>query len=282
MSLGALPIAAVAAVELERVSVRRGALSVLEAVDLRLEPGDSWVIFGENGAGKSTLIQLVSGQLAPSAGAIWVAGMRAKPELPARLFSTGIRLMTLLEQPGLAPGVSALENVALPLRYHASALSLHPDQATGLAREALAALAVYPPDLHSLPDRLSFGLQRRVALARILALRPRIVLLDDPLLGVDSESCQVIERVLRSWVRDPNLSLLCTSGDRDLGARLGARSADLTSDGVSQRAVTPTRAQNHPARQLVSAADPGDAGMLHWYSGFRTPPWRSPSTSKDP
>lgn len=267
MSLGASALGPVAAIELQGVSVRRGELSVLGNLDLRLEAGDSWVIFGENGAGKSTLIQLVAGQLRPTSGAVWVAGRRSKPDLPKQLFPAGIRLLTLLEQPGLAPNVSALDNVALPLRYHASALALHPEEAPGLAREALAALGVYPPELHSLPDRLSFGTQRRVALARILALRPQIVLLDDPLLGVDSESSQIIERVLRSWVREPNLCVFCASGDRDLALRLGAKRAELSAGGLrtprdlSIHDGSLGETQSATESQLFEAA--GDAGMLH-------------------
>ncbi|MEZ4373978.1 MAG: ATP-binding cassette domain-containing protein [Polyangiaceae bacterium] len=257
----------VAALELQGVSVRRGALSVFEGLDLRLEAGRSLVVFGENGAGKSTLIQVASGQLTPDGGSVWASGRRVDSELAGRLMISGKRMLSLLEQPGLAPGVSALENVALPLRYHASTLSLHPEQAQGLAREALAALGVYPPDLHSLPDRLSFGMQRRVALARILALRPDLVLLDDPLLGVDSESCQIIERVLRSWVRDPKLSVLCATGDRELAARLGTSRADLAIDGLRVDGVRLTH-QRSAARerfetQSQSFEAAGDAGMLH-------------------
>ena len=68
MSLGTPGSARVAALELQGVSVRRGALSVFESLDLRLEPGRSLVVFGENGAGKSTLIQVASGQLRPDRG----------------------------------------------------------------------------------------------------------------------------------------------------------------------------------------------------------------------
>ncbi len=264
--MGSLLTGPVPALELESVSVRRGALRVLGNLDLRLRAGDAWAIFGENGAGKSTLIQLVAGQLPPSSGTVWIAGRRAAPDLPGRLFADGIRLLSLLEQPGLAPGISALENVALPLRYHASALSLHPEQATALAREALSAVAVYPPELHSLPDRLSFGLQRRVALARILALRPHVVLLDDPLLGVDTESSLVIERVLRAWARDPNLTLLCATGDRSLAARIGALGAHLSADGLCIDPTLgvsrePASSASETESQLIDAA--GDAGMLH-------------------
>ncbi|MCA9640508.1 MAG: ATP-binding cassette domain-containing protein [Polyangiaceae bacterium] len=263
----------VAALEFQNVSVRRGELRVFDHVQLRLEHGSSAVVFGENGAGKSTLIQLASGQLKPDTGSVWLSGRRSAVELAGRLVADGTRVFTLLEQPGLAPGISALDNVALPLRYHASALSLHPEQAPSLAREALAALGVYPPDIHSLPDRLSFGTQRRVALARILALRPHLVLLDDPLLGVDSESCQIIEGVLRSWVRDPTLSVFCTTGDRGLAERLGTPRLDLTPDGLvvdgmlladALRVAASSRgAARFDETQSQSSEAAGDAGMLH-------------------
>lgn len=254
---------AVPALQLESVSVRRGDLSVLRQLDFRAERGDSWVIFGENGAGKSTLVQLITGQLAPTAGGVWVGGMRSDPSLPRRARAEGLRFASLLEQPGLAPDLSALENVSLPLRYHGSTLGVPASQAPRAAREALAALAVYPPDVHSLPDRLSFGVQRRVALARILALEPQIVVLDDPLLGVDSESAELIERLLRRWVREPNVCLLCVTGDRQLGSRIGATPAELRQQGLHWKCAPrhAVHAASETESQLLDAA--GDAGMLH-------------------
>jgi ABC-2 type transport system ATP-binding protein len=161
------------------VSKAFGATQALQELDLRVGPGEFVALLGPNGAGKSTLFQILTGLFAPDGGEVAVAGHDLRRE-PAKALA---RLGIVFQQPTLDLELS----VAANLRFHARLHGL----GRGEARERIAAEL----ERFDLAERaraparaLSGGNRRRVELARALVHRPRVLLMDEPTVGLDPQS----------------------------------------------------------------------------------------------
>jgi len=153
---------------------RRREVHALSGIDLRVAAGEFVSLIGPSGCGKSTLMRLVADLDRPTSGTIEVFG---KPAAQARLDQDyGIAF----QQAGLLPWRTVVQNIALPLELHGVAYAERRERAEELAN--LVGLADFL-DRH--PDQLSGGMQQRVAIARSLAERPRLLLMDEPFGALD-------------------------------------------------------------------------------------------------
>ena len=212
---------------LESVTVRYGDLTVLNSVDLELARGEALVVQGASGVGKTTLLQVSAGLLRATGGRVRLAGQSADICRPSDLFRRGVRRGYVFEKGGLLHNLSALANVTLALRYHADLLGLTPTEIDRRARAALSRLRVDQADLHALPAHLSFGTQKRVALARVLVVDPNFVFCDDPDLGLDASTAAMVYDVLAELRDNPDVTLVITSNSGPLLDRLRSRSLEL-------------------------------------------------------
>jgi len=160
----------------------------LDGVSLRVARGEMVAAMGPSGSGKSTLLNIIGGLDRPSAGSVRIDGVdtgKLDDDALTRLRRT--RIGFVFQFFNLLPTLTALENVALPLHL----ASLAAKQAEGRARELLEIVGLEDRG-HHLPDELSGGEQQRVALARALALRPALLLADEPTGNLDSKNGQDI------------------------------------------------------------------------------------------
>ena len=170
---------------IEMVDVAVGALQppgglVVEHVNWSVDAGDFWVIGGLQGAGKSDFLFTTGGLMPPLEGSYRMFG-ETMPIFEESRLRTRLRLGLVFDSGQLLSRLTASENVALPLMYHRN-LSLA--QAQPLVQNLLAALDLVPWG-ESLPGGLGWNWQKRVGLARALSLQPEILLIDDPLAGLD-------------------------------------------------------------------------------------------------
>jgi|TARA_R110000850_G_scaffold141244_2_gene263053 putative ABC transport system ATP-binding protein len=191
----------------------QGQLPVLDGVSLRLEAGSSLALMGESGSGKSTLLHLVAGLDQADSGAIWVAGQSlAGLDEAGRAAFRRDRVAVIFQQFNLIPSLRVVDNLAFQARLAGAVDSTWLDWLT----EHLGLQAL----LHRYPEQLSGGQQQRVAVGRALAVRPPLVLADEPTGNLDEESADQVMALLLELVQQAGSSLLMVTHSTALAARL--------------------------------------------------------------
>ena len=196
-------------VDLQGVTFRRGQRVIFDGVDIRIPRGKVTGIMGPYGCGKTTLLRLIGAQLRPESGSIWVNG-RNIPELGReQLFAARQDMGMLFQSGALFTDLSVFENVAFPLRVHTE---LPEDMIRDIVLLKLQAVVLRGArDL--MPDELSGGMKRRVALARAIALDPQLMMYDEPFVGQDPISMDVLVRLIRLLNDALGLSSIVVSHD---------------------------------------------------------------------
>ncbi len=186
------------------VVVRFGAVTVLDGVDLAVESGEVVALLGASGSGKSTLLRVVAGLLAPDAGRILIDGDDVA-RVPTHRRGVGM----VFQDEQLFPHLDVRSNIGFGLR-----MARRP--ATEIASRTAAMLDLV--GLTPLADRavtdLSGGEAKRVALARALAPAPRVLLLDEPLTGLDADLHDRLAADLRGLLRTSGTTAVHVTHDR--------------------------------------------------------------------
>jgi ABC-type lipoprotein export system ATPase subunit len=185
-----------------------GAVVAVHGTSCIIESDARVAIIGSSGSGKSTLLHLIAGLEQPTAGSVTWPGL---PPTPDRAFQIGV----VFQSPSLVPALTVAENTALPL-----VLAGTPDgESQTQATEALAAVGL--DDLAGkLPEDLSGGQGQRVAVARVLAQRPRLVLADEPTGQVDRATGQHLIDVLLTTATRIGAALIVSTHDPAVADRL--------------------------------------------------------------
>ncbi|EPM59340.1 toluene tolerance ABC transporter, ATP-binding protein [Pseudomonas syringae pv. actinidiae ICMP 19073] len=181
------------AVELKGVSFKRGTRSIFNNVGIRIPRGKVTGIMGPSGCGKTTLLRLMGAQLRPSEGQVLVNGQNL-PELSrSDLFDARKQMGVLFQSGALFTDLDVFENVAFPLRVHTE---LPEEMIRDIVLLKLQAVGLRGA-VELMPDELSGGMKRRVALARAIALDPQILMYDEPFVGQDPIAMGVLVRLIR-------------------------------------------------------------------------------------
>ncbi|HMA90646.1 MAG TPA: ABC transporter ATP-binding protein [Burkholderiales bacterium] len=183
---------------LEGVSHRYGELRALEAIDLEVREGETLALLGPSGCGKSTLLGIMGGLLRPSEGCVRVRG-----EPPAGSLNP---FTYVFQDFALLPWRTVAGNVALALEHH----RLGAAERTRRIEEALR-LTGLEEFAHAYPKQLSGGMRQRVGLARATAVRPALLLLDEPLSALDAQTRELLmEDLIRIWSHERTTSVYVT------------------------------------------------------------------------
>lgn len=181
------------AVELKGVSFKRGTRSIFNDVDIRIPRGKVTGIMGPSGCGKTTLLRLMGAQLRPSEGQVWVNGQNLPDLSRSDLFDARKQMGVLFQSGALFTDLDVFENVAFPLRVHTE---LPEEMIRDIVLLKLQAVGLRGA-VELMPDELSGGMKRRVALARAIALDPQILMYDEPFVGQDPIAMGVLVRLIR-------------------------------------------------------------------------------------
>ena len=224
---------------LRNASFRYPGVTVLAGVDLEIPRGGSCVITGANGCGKSTLLYIMAGLIPLDRGSVTIGGHSADPRHPSELVRRGLRRGFVFQEGGLISNMNALANVALALRYHADVLGLTLEQVEERARQTLERVRISQADMYALPAHLSFGVRKRVALARAMALLPNFFFFDDPDVGLDPKTAALLHEILCLYRDDPEVTVVVATNRDILVDRLGVPGYVLLNGRVIARQDVP-------------------------------------------
>jgi putative ABC transport system ATP-binding protein len=184
-------------------------LHALRGVDLRVGRGELLAVRGRSGSGKTTLLNLLGGLDRPTAGTVTIDGLEVSSLPEERLVDVRRRTVAFIFQSfGLVPILTAAENVEVPLRL----VHAEPRARDARVAELLDLVGLGERARHR-PHELSGGEQQRVAIARSLANRPKLLLADEPTGQLDSETGHRIMLLLRSIVRSEGVTAIVATHD---------------------------------------------------------------------
>jgi phospholipid/cholesterol/gamma-HCH transport system ATP-binding protein len=182
-----------ALLEIEDLHFSYGDQVILKGVSLSVEQGQVVGILGTSGSGKSTLLRLIGGQLKPSKGCVRFLGKVVHEQSIEGLYKLRRDMGMMFQAGGLFSDLTVLNNVAFALREHTN---LNPDliELTSLMKLESVGLR---GAANLMPSELSGGMSRRVALARAIAMDPKLSIYDEPFAGLDPISLNAVANLIR-------------------------------------------------------------------------------------
>jgi len=186
-----------------------GSQNVLNGVDLTAARGETVVVLGRSGTGKSVLLKLIVGLQQPESGSIRIHGQEIGGLEMDRLNEVRKQIGFLFQQAALYDSLTVQENVEFPLVRHTKL----PDAERRERARALLASVGMEHDLNKMPVDISGGMQKRVGLARALALDPDILLFDEPTSGLDPITAAEIGQLIVKLKQERNLTSVVVTHD---------------------------------------------------------------------
>lgn len=196
-------------VEIKNLVFRRGKRFIFDGVDMDIERGKITAVMGPSGTGKTTLLKLIGAQLMPEQGAVHFDGDNIHQLSRSRLYAARRKMGMLFQSGALFTDLSVFDNVAFPIR-----------QQTDLSKRMIHHIVLAKLEAVGLrgardlmPSDLSGGMARRVALARAIALDPKVIMYDEPFTGQDPISMGVLVKLIRTLNDAFNLTSIVVSHD---------------------------------------------------------------------
>jgi ABC-type glutathione transport system ATPase component len=230
---------------------------VVREVSLTIEAGETLGLVGESGSGKSTLARMILGLVEPTSGVIRVAGVEV-----GGAHTQGLRrqMQPVFQDPAAAlnPRMRIRQIVTEPLKIHKREAGVDTSSAAlkRTARELLVSVGLDETALERYPHELSGGQKQRVNIARALALRPKLVILDEPVSALDVSVGAQIVNLLRSLQREHGLTYLFISHSMPLVRYLSTRIAVMQGGRLVETGEAEAlcaRPQENYTRQLLEA-----------------------------
>src|SRR5579862_9157963 len=222
--------------EIRKLAKSFGKTAVLRDISLQVAEGEFLTILGESGSGKTTLLRIIAGFESASSGEILMGGERLDHLPPYRR-----RVNTVFQHYALFPHLTVAENVGYGLkiaRLPKQEIATRAEQALDMVK--MAAYAA------SKPAKISGGQQQRIALARALVNRPRLLLLDEPLSALDANLRRQMQVELKSLQREVGISFVFVTHDQEEAMVMSDRIA-LLRMGELEQVASPREIYSHPA-----------------------------------
>jgi sulfate transport system ATP-binding protein len=231
-------------IEVKNLVKRFGTFAALDGVDLRVADGELLALLGPSGSGKTTLLRIIAGLDWPDSGEVWFDGENALAR------GAGERHVGFVFQHyALFRHMSVFENVAFGLRVQPRAV--RKDEATIRARvKQLLELVQLDWLADRYPNQLSGGQRQRIALARALAIEPRILLLDEPFGALDAKVRKELRKWLRNLHHEINVTSIFVTHDQEEALEVANRVVVMDKGRIEQIG-TPGEVYDRPATAFV-------------------------------
>ena len=190
-------------------------ISIIDMPRLSISEGEQVVLRGESGGGKTTLLHLISGIVGADSGSIKLDGMElTKFSETGRDRIRAAKMGYVFQTFNLLPAFTALENVKLGMTFARKKMNLE------RAKELIERVGL-ADRMHYLPSQMSVGQQQRVAVARDLANKPRLLLADEPTANVDPANQDRIIELIQEVCREDNVAILMVTHSDEISSRFG-------------------------------------------------------------
>jgi phospholipid/cholesterol/gamma-HCH transport system ATP-binding protein len=227
-----------------------GKKTVLDRVSFTVETGEILFVLGKSGVGKSVTLKHVIGLLQPDSGSVLVdeqnVSRASREELQKIRKSCGM----VFQHPALFDSLSILDNVAFGLE------EMPKDERRAICTKTLALVHLEPEILDRFPNEISYGMQKRVSLARTLAPRPRYLLFDEPTTGLDPITTNTVNDLIRELSKTLKITSIVVSHDMNCALKIADRIMVLDQGRIL--ALSPTaeikKSENPLIRDFLSEA----------------------------
>lgn len=239
-------------IEFKGLVKRFGDRTILKGLSLKISEGEIIFILGTSGTGKSVLLKTLVGLLRADEGRIYIGGLDVTDLTEEQYLPIRRRCGMVFQHPALFDSLSVLENVAYGLMKHEGKTL---DEARSRVRECLAMVGLgrgedldaYELFEQKLPTQISYGMQKRVSLARTIAVGPEILLFDEPTTGLDPVTTRQINFLIRDLSRKLKTTAVVVSHDMDCALEIADRIVVLDKGHiVEQGTVAEILASSHP------------------------------------
>lgn len=206
-------------IEFKNLVKRFGTRTVLNGLNLQIREGEIIFILGTSGTGKSVLLKNIVGLLTPDEGEIWIDNEEVSRFTEEQYLPIRKKCGMVFQHPALFDSLTVFENVAFGLRRH---YQLPEDVVRAKVTRALQ-LVNLPGVEGKRPAQISYGMQKRVSLARTVALEPRILLFDEPTTGLDPVTTTAVNQLILDLSRQLKTTSLVVSHDMTCALEIADR-----------------------------------------------------------
>ncbi len=206
-------------IEFKNVVKKFGERTVLKGLTFKINPGEILFVLGTSGTGKSVLLKNIVGLLKPDGGEIWVDGQEVSKFSEIEYFPVRKKCGMVFQHPALFDSLSIYENVAFGLRKH---FKLSEEEIKTKVIKALQLVNLSGIEA-KFPAQISYGMQKRVSLARTVAIDPKILLFDEPTTGLDPVTTQAVNKLIKDLSHELHTTSVVVSHDMQCALSIADR-----------------------------------------------------------
>ncbi|MBT4790390.1 MAG: ATP-binding cassette domain-containing protein [Halobacteriovoraceae bacterium] len=227
--------------EMKNASISLNKKLIIDNMNLKIQEHESVVFIGPSGGGKTILLKLLAGIYSPTAGDVFINGENWHDITGEHKHDLAKKLGMLFQQGALFDPLTVIENVAFPIREH---YNLPEEEVLAKSQDLLEKVNLLDSK-NKLPVQLSGGMQRRLGIARALALNPQIIFYDDPVAGQDPMQSDQMLRLISNFKEKNKSTLLMVTSNMKVAYRMADR-IFMIIDHELIDAGTPKQILEHP------------------------------------
>lgn len=239
-------------IELRNLSVRFDEIDVLKNIALAIDPGESFGLIGPSGQGKTLILKLIAGLIEPTSGEVFIEGATWRQRNDSEKLVLLKKMGMLFQKNALFDSLTCLENIGFALRENTKKTD---QEIIEIAEHYLDAVGISQAR-NLYPDEISGGMQKRLGIARALALDPKIVLYDDPTAGLDPITSRKIIDLIRELKVKNKSTIVVISNEMNRTFQIADKIAMVyNSNLILTGTVAETKNHSHPAVQQFIKGD---------------------------